>query len=217
MCAVTLATAASANAETPQTADPSPAERAQEILSHSKYQTELPTLPERPTPRRPPPPPPPSEELPIGRILFYGILAAALIAILMILFQHGQERFQRFRARQQDDEGATSRLSQGDGSSLDEIEKMARAGRLAEAVHLLLQRAFELLAHRDEGQFPDSMTGREVLRGVGLKPDARQALRHLVEVVERSLFGGLPVDMRDFNQCRTCYAVLAASLATRER
>jgi hypothetical protein len=135
----------------------------------------------------------------------------------MILFQYGQERFQRFRARRQEGEGAISGLSQGDTSSLDEIEKMARAGRLAEAVHLLLQRAIELMAHREEGQFPDSMTGREVLRGAGLQSDARQALRHLVEVVERSLFGGLPVDTSDFNQCRTSYAVLAASLAIREK
>jgi hypothetical protein len=84
--------------------------------------------------------------------------------------------------------------------TLDEVERLAAEGRYAEAVHLLLLRAVAALGSRVP--LPPSLTSREVVKASGLEGAPGDALERLVRVVERSRFGGRPVDRLDFEGAR---------------
>jgi hypothetical protein len=72
---------------------------------------------------------------------------------------------------------------------LDEAELLAREGRFAEAIHLLLLRTFQELARAADVKIAASLTSREILARIPLRPGARDALAELVDVVENTWFG----------------------------
>lgn len=90
-------------------------------------------------------------------------------------------------------------------SLLDEADAMAREGRFAEAVHLLLFRSIEDIQERLEGGVPTSLTAREIA-GLGKLPDrARRALHPIIRIVEHSFFGGRAVDADGWQNARRSY------------
>lgn len=72
--------------------------------------------------------------------------------------------------------------------AIPDPEALAKEGRFAEAAHALLLRAIERVA----ASRPRSLTAREVLASA--TPALRPALAPLVDAVERSRFGGRPLD-----------------------
>lgn len=90
-------------------------------------------------------------------------------------------------------------------SLLEEADALAREGRFAEAVHLLLFRSIEDVQERLEGGVPTSLTSREIA-GLGSLPErARRALRPIIQVVEHSFFGGRDVDADGWQSARRSY------------
>jgi len=78
-------------------------------------------------------------------------------------------------------------------AALGPAEALAAEGHFAEAVHRLLIDALAILAAQAGHSFPKAMTSREILASLRLAPEAREALRELVDAVELSHFGGRPV------------------------
>ncbi|WGM31544.1 DUF4129 domain-containing protein [Brevundimonas sp. NIBR11] len=84
-------------------------------------------------------------------------------------------------------------------------DDLAAEGRYAEAAHLLLMRSVEDIEKRAPRAIKVSLTTREIAGTSSLPEAARPAFVHIAQVVERSLFGGRPVDARDFADCRRAY------------
>lgn len=90
-------------------------------------------------------------------------------------------------------------------SLLEEADALARAGRFAEAVHLLLFRSIEDIQTRLDGGVPTSLTAREIAT-LGKLPDrAKRGLKPIILIVERSFFGGRAVDAEGWQEARRSY------------
>lgn len=88
-------------------------------------------------------------------------------------------------------------------------DALAAEGRYAEAAHLLLLRSVEDIEIKKPRALKISLTTREIAALAGLPEAARPAFIRIGEVVERSLFGGRPVDAGDFADCRRAYEAFA--------
>lgn len=88
-------------------------------------------------------------------------------------------------------------------------DALAAEGRYAEAAHLLLLRSVEDIEIKKPRALKVSLTTREIAALAGLPEAARPAFIRIGEVVERSLFGGRPVDAGDFADCRRAYEAFA--------
>ncbi|MFN3911175.1 hypothetical protein [Hyphomonas sp.] len=151
---------------------------------------------------------------PVFQFIFWAALALVVAGILYFLF--GEAIRLRFggrakpKDRPQDDilpdlrpDAAAAR------SLLEEADALARQGRFAEAVHLLLFRSIEDIQDRLEGGVPVSLTAREI-SSLGRLPDrAKRALGPIIQVVERSFFGGRPVDAEGWREARSSYETFA--------
>ncbi len=94
-------------------------------------------------------------------------------------------------------------------SLLDEADALARAGKFAEAVHLLLFRSIDDIQQRLEGGVPRSLTAREI-GGLGNLPDrAKRGLGPIISIVEHSFFGGRDVDAAGWKTARDSYEQFA--------
>lgn len=147
---------------------------------------------------------------PLFRTLFW--LAAIIVALALIWFLFGEAirmrlGFQRKpKETPQDDILTDIRPDAGRARSLlEEADALAREGRFAEAVHLLLFRSIEDIQEHLEGGVPPALTAREIA-GLGQLPDrARRALRPIIQIVEHSFFGGRPVDASGWASARRSY------------
>ena len=94
-------------------------------------------------------------------------------------------------------------------SLLDEADALARAGKFAEAVHLLLFRSIDDIQQRLEGGVPRSLTAREI-GGLGNLPErAKRGLGPIITIVEHSFFGGRDVDAAGWKSARDSYEQFA--------
>jgi len=92
---------------------------------------------------------------------------------------------------------------------LSEADALANGGRYAEATHLLLLRSVQDIEMRQPRALSVSFTTREIANLKALPDSARPAFTLIGRVVERSLFGGAPVDSADFASCRQAYEAFA--------
>lgn len=88
-------------------------------------------------------------------------------------------------------------------------DALAAEGRYAEAAHLLLLRSVEDIDKHQPRALRISLTTREIAGLAALPEAARPAFMKIGRVVERSLFGGAPVDAEDFADCRDAYEAFA--------
>lgn len=96
---------------------------------------------------------------------------------------------------------------------LTDADRLAAAGRYAEAVHALLLRTIEALARRVP--VPRALTSREILDRAALPEDARAAFAELVAAVELTRFGGHRAAADDYTRCVDCFdRIRHALLAT---
>jgi hypothetical protein len=91
-------------------------------------------------------------------------------------------------------------------------DELARDGRYAEAMHILLLRGLADIRARLDEPFADSMTSREILRSTRLPDQARDSLRDVVGRVEWTYFGEYPAGQADYAACRTSFNALEQAL-----
>jgi hypothetical protein len=167
-----------------------------------------------------PPPPPPSWLRAIGAFLeslgpFFQVafwLALALVVGGLLYFLFGEAIRLRFggkpkhKDKSEDDHLVDLRPDAAAARSLlEEADALARQGRFAEAVHLLLFRSIEDIHERVDGGVPTSLTAREIA-GLGKLPErAKRGLKPIILVVERSFFGGRAVDSAGWQEARSSY------------
>ena len=90
-------------------------------------------------------------------------------------------------------------------------EQLAREGRFAEAMHVLLFDALAALRRRDQ-IFAESLTSREILRRARLSPQGQASLRDIVARVEWSHFGEHTAGVEDYRRCRDSFDRLTLAL-----
>lgn len=88
---------------------------------------------------------------------------------------------------------------------LSDADRLAAEGRYAEAAHLILNRSIDDFAGRRPGAVKPALTSRNLARAEAMPAEARATFAIIAEVVERSLFGGRPVDAQRFAACRQAY------------
>ena len=93
-------------------------------------------------------------------------------------------------------------------SWLREADALAAQGRYAEAVHHLLFRSIEDIGRRRPRLVRPALTSRELAAAEALPPPARSLFARIAGLVERSLFGGRPVEAGDWTAARSAYADL---------
>jgi hypothetical protein len=91
-------------------------------------------------------------------------------------------------------------------------DELAREGRYAEAMHVLLLRCLADIRARLDEPFADSLTSREILRSTRLPDKARDPLRDVVGRVEWTYFGEYPAGQDDYAACRTSFNTLEQAL-----
>jgi len=147
---------------------------------------------------------------PVFKILFYLVIAGVAGGILYFLF--GEAIRVRFgkdghtESGADDDEILDVRPdAQTARSLLEEADELARAGKFAEAVHLLLFRSIQDIQGHLENGVPGSLTAREIGGLSHLPARARSALSPIIVIVERSFFGGREVDEPSWSEARASY------------
>ncbi len=91
-------------------------------------------------------------------------------------------------------------------------DELAREGRYAEAMHVLLLRGLADIRARLDEPFADSLTSREILRSTRLPEQARGSLRNVVGHVEWTYFGEYPAGQEDYAACRVSFNALEQAL-----
>ena len=147
---------------------------------------------------------------PLFQVLFYVIIIGLVGWLLWFLF--GEALSARFDFRRKDkDEVLESHQEDfrpdeaAARSLLEEADALAKEGRFAEAVHLLLFRSIEDIQVRKSGGVPRSLTAREIGGLQDLPDRARSAFSPIIRVVERSFFGGRDVDATGWSEARKSY------------
>ena len=95
---------------------------------------------------------------------------------------------------------------------LRDAQALAREGRFAEAIHVLLLRTFEQLLRGRGIALAPGWTSREVLERASYPGQAREALAGLVGAVETCTFAGRPASEEDYRLCADRFRHLAAAL-----
>jgi hypothetical protein len=169
-----------------------------------------------------PPPPPPGWLTTIGKILgaiaplmqyvFWAGVAIGVIALLVFIGREiiavrwpGLKRVRPAKLAEPEWRPAPEKAK----ALLEDADRLAAAGRFAEAAHLLLHRSIEDLEGRRPSAVRPALTSRDIAALPNLPDAARGPFRLIAEVVERSFFGGRPVDADAFARCRSAYESFA--------
>jgi len=150
---------------------------------------------------------------PILQVLFYA--AIAVIAAFVLYFIFGalrQVNLQDFRKKKEETSEADDVLAASlkpdavaARSLLEEADALAREGKFAEAVHLLLFRSIEDIQTRRKKRLSTALTAREIGELDDLPEKPRSALGPIIALVERSFFGGRDVDESGWQSARQAY------------
>jgi hypothetical protein len=156
-----------------------------------------------------------------ARFLLWAVIAIGAAALLWALYnrlRYGEWRFRLPRLASveelsREDEWAPEEA--GARSWLEEADALARQGRFAEAIHHLLFRSVEDIANRRPALVRPALTSRELAGSEGIPARARELFAAIARLVERSLFGGRPVNEGDWLQAREAYSDFALPTAWR--
>lgn len=134
----------------------------------------------------------------ILKILVFVALGIALITILLSVLRNWGSKEATVSAKVTD--GAAAPQAKLDAPR-SEAEALADEGRFDEAVHVLLLKTIEALMKAQPGGVPEAWTSREIQRDAPMPERARSPFGTLVDTVENSLFGGVPVDRAAWEAC----------------
>jgi hypothetical protein len=189
------------------------------VRQHAGDIAKDPSLQHEPPTQKAPPQPDPSNGIPIPPEIFLYLLIAVIAVALCIVAYHlyGTYAFGRRLSKKKVDQAlqvATqpiARTADAPLPDLDEIERLARAGAYAEAIHLMLLRALEALRRRLGTSWAKSLTSREIARRSELPATDRSALKMLVGAVEISRFGGKSANEQIYRTCLDQYRLIGGS------
>lgn len=152
-------------------------------------------------------------DAPYARIFLWTVLAVAAAMLLWVIYQrvrYGVWRLPRRRrvtsAEVETEEEGWTPDAAPVRAWLREADLLAEQGRYAEAVHHLLFRSIEDIAKRRPRLVRPALTSRELAGADAIPGPARDLFSGIARLVERSLFGGRPVDAQDWSSARTAYA-----------
>lgn len=156
-------------------------------------------------------------DAPYARIILWTLIAALVLFILWVVVdrvRHGIWRLPRWRRRrvalsvEAADEDWTPDAVPA-RAWLEQADALAGQGRYAEAVHHLLLRSVEDMARRRPQIVRPALTSRDLARADGIPAAPRRLFAEIAQAVERSLFGGRPIDADEWGRCRHAYADFA--------
>jgi hypothetical protein len=134
--------------------------------------------------------------------------AAALAWYLADILPRGLAR----HARWGEDPDAEQAAPDPGAAAQADADDLARQGRFAEAMHVLLLQSLAEMRGRLDERFADSLTSREILRRAPVSAPARSALGDIVASVERAWFGDHPAGAADYASCRARFTALGEAL-----
>ena len=152
-------------------------------------------------------------DAPYARIFLWTVLAIGAAMLLWVVYQRLRYGVWRLPRRKR----GTAALVEAEEESwapdaapvrawLREADLLAEQGRYSEAVHHLLFRSIEDIAKRRPRLVRPALTSRELAGADAIPAPARELFSGIARLVERSLFGGRPVDAQDWSSARTAYA-----------
>ncbi len=143
--------------------------------------------------------------------VFWGVVALLVVALVAwIVLEIARTRWpERFRRRKPKPPPPVEEEWRPEATVaralLEEADRLAAAGDYAQAARLLLHRSIEHIeGHRPRLVRP-AFTSREISLLDEIPASARPTFTAIAQVVERSLFGGRPVDAAGFAACRKAY------------
>ncbi|HEY1753443.1 MAG TPA: hypothetical protein VGG29_19455 [Caulobacteraceae bacterium] len=144
--------------------------------------------------------------------IFIGGLVAALAVVLFFLGREFMKTrwpglFKRKAAPAGPDEWRPAPSAAR--ALLDEADRLAAAGRYAEAVRLILHRSIEEIDGRRPRLVRPALTAREIGGLEGIPQGARTTFGAIAGLVEHSFFAGRSVDADGFAACRRAYEAFA--------
>ena len=197
--------------------DPAAFDRAHAALMADKtLQHVLPGLPERK--------PPPQWSLPfldglgaVSGLVTFVVWGVIIVGVLVVIFLIVRELYGvqlgwkggKAKART----GATDWRPDREKARilLLDADALAAQGRYDEAVHMLLLRGVADITARRPRLIGPALTSRDIAALPDLPEAARPAFALIAEIVERSFFGGRPVDEAGWLQAREAYEQLVFS------
>ncbi len=187
--------------------------RAHERLLHDKtLQFDFPPV----RINKPPPPPGHGWDLsflkPLGALLGYAFWIGLILIVLLVLWVLVGEglaarwgwtgRRKAVKAHIQ----VEFRPDQAKAKVLlEDADALAAKGLYDQAAHMLLLRGVEDIRGRRPNLVKPALTSRDIAALPELPQAARPAFMTIAQVVERSLFGGHPVDAAGWRKCRDAY------------
>jgi Domain of unknown function (DUF4129) len=151
----------------------------------------------------------------IGPILGWIFIGGLVAALAVVLFFIGREIVRAnwpglFKRKPKPEKPADWRPDAAVARALlEDADKLAAAGRYAEAVRLLLHRSIEEIDGRRPRLVKPALTSREIGRLTDIPEAARTTFVAIAGVVEHSFFGGRPIDADGFTTCRRAYEAFA--------
>lgn len=146
---------------------------------------------------------------PLIGYLLIALIAGAILYALYMMFGESLTLRRRDKVKKDGpDISITPNLRPQEDAAkalLADADKLAAEGRFAEAVHLLLFRSINDIQEKQKGGVPRSLTSREIGRLESLPIKVRTALFPIIGIVERSFFGGRPVDKEGWQSARASY------------
>jgi len=147
----------------------------------------------------------------LGWIFIGGLAAALAVVLFFILREFARTRWpDLFKKKRRAAKPAAWRPDAVVARALlEEADKLAAAGRYAEAVRLILHRSIEEIEGRRPRLVKPAYTAREIGRLTDIPENARSVFVGIAGVVEKSFFGGQGLDADGFAACRKAYETFA--------
>jgi hypothetical protein len=209
----------------PSKADPLSVKRVrieiQQILREEPYQTQFrdapseivvpPTPTQTPTKARPASAAAPSPVSEVSWVILWVLIGVLVLVLVLWLVQEYLRTRQSKLTAQINDYDAVAPKRQTPATSLLAPESLAQQGLFAEAIHALLLLTLNRISQR-RSSLESSSTSRELLQERELFAETYHEITLLVDVVERSRFGGRSVHQADFDSCLVAYRLLETKL-----
>ena len=144
-------------------------------------------------------------------VVFYLALGALALVVVYLLIRTARDFRRPIRSpsikggMQMDDVQAPSR----NAALLAQADALAAQGEFDAAVHTLLLQGVQDIGQRYPALLRPAYTSRVIASLEGLPQQMREVYSRIAAAVERSRFGGRPIDAGAYADCRAAYAAWA--------
>ena len=149
---------------------------------------------------------------PLAEVLRLLVWAGAVVGAILVVVYLAQRLVPGARGDTDVEEPGAEPPAVLSDAPLRDAQALAREGRFAEAIHVLLLKTFEQLLRGPGAGVAPGWTSREVLERASYPGRAREALAGLVGAVETCTFAGRPASEDDYRICADRFRRLAAVL-----